>query len=170
GTRRELKLPKSHINDAFVIAGGIAQKRTTPLRLEQRRRNDRRLEKFYDAKYLDLRTKEPATGKELSSGRKIRNREQNKQGPSLRVFRGHKLKKGHRQIRKKRYTIQSGDIVLYDHHKWVCAGTQKKGRYLNLKRGDERQRVKPDQAKLWKYRKGICRKASSPPIEPPKEE
>ena len=99
---------------AFVIAGGNNQARAVPILLEQRRRNARSLETFYDAKYLDTRTKESASGKELASGRKTRNREKTNLEDSLRIFRGHKLKKGRRQIRTQRYPIQSGDVVRYN--------------------------------------------------------
>ena len=54
--RKELDLPKSHANDAFVIAGGTNQERGRPLILEQIRRNRRSLQKFYDAKYIDTKT------------------------------------------------------------------------------------------------------------------
>ncbi|MHA2299059.1 MAG: hypothetical protein ACXAEU_23225 [Candidatus Hodarchaeales archaeon] len=41
--RKSLDLPKSHANDAFVIAGGMGQKRVKPIQLEQIRRNNRSL-------------------------------------------------------------------------------------------------------------------------------
>jgi len=43
--RRELNLPKSHTNDAFVIANGISQSRTNPYSVFQNRRNNRCLQK-----------------------------------------------------------------------------------------------------------------------------
>lgn len=46
--REELKLTKSHHNDAFVIAGGTTQKRVEPLMIEQIRRHKRSMEQFYD--------------------------------------------------------------------------------------------------------------------------
>jgi len=42
--RIELKLPKSHVNDAFVIAGGMAQERCRPFLVKQIRRNNRCLQ------------------------------------------------------------------------------------------------------------------------------
>ena len=43
--RTQLGLPKSHTNDAFVIAGGMAQERCLPYRVHQVRRNNRSLQK-----------------------------------------------------------------------------------------------------------------------------
>ena len=69
--RIALNLEKTHYNDAFVIAGGSTQKRATPIFMGQKRRNNRKLETFVDAKYGDKRTlgeKKPKTarGQELS--------------------------------------------------------------------------------------------------------
>jgi N6-L-threonylcarbamoyladenine synthase len=44
GNRIELNLPKSHANDAFVIAGGDGQVRCAPYRVIQNRRNNRSLQ------------------------------------------------------------------------------------------------------------------------------
>lgn len=85
--RIELGLEKSHVNDAFVIAGGsTTQVRARLLQITQVRRNNRSLEKFYDSKYIDIRTGEKATGQELNCGRRTRNREMN--GENLRRYRG----------------------------------------------------------------------------------
>ncbi|MFQ5980396.1 MAG: hypothetical protein ACE5OZ_19850 [Candidatus Heimdallarchaeota archaeon] len=37
--------PKSHVNDAFVIAGGTTQERSSPYQVHQVRRNNRSLQK-----------------------------------------------------------------------------------------------------------------------------
>ena len=42
--RIKLGMEKSHVNDAFVIAGGINQSRSRPYKLPQTRRNNRRLQ------------------------------------------------------------------------------------------------------------------------------
>jgi len=42
--RRELKLEKSHTNDAFVIAGGTTQERCEPIQLRFKRKNNRCLQ------------------------------------------------------------------------------------------------------------------------------
>ncbi|MFW9914451.1 MAG: RNA-guided endonuclease IscB [Candidatus Thorarchaeota archaeon] len=43
--RTQLGLPKSHVQDAFVIAGGTTQVRSCPFRIQQVRRNNRSLQK-----------------------------------------------------------------------------------------------------------------------------
>ena len=87
--RIELKLEKSHVNDAFVIAGGTNQSRTIPITIQQVRRNNRSLQKFYDAKYIDLGTGEKASGQELNCGRRTRNKNLNTE--NLRKYRGEKV-------------------------------------------------------------------------------
>jgi len=42
--RNKLNLEKSHVNDAFVIAGGLTQPRTKSYQITQRRKNNRRLQ------------------------------------------------------------------------------------------------------------------------------
>jgi 5-methylcytosine-specific restriction endonuclease McrA len=43
--RSPMGLPKSHVNDAFVIAGGTTQERSSPYQVHQVRRNNRSLQK-----------------------------------------------------------------------------------------------------------------------------
>ena len=125
--RIALKLDKTHYNDAFVIAGGSTEKRAAPILMGQKRRNNRKLQRFYDAKYIDLRTvgtsdkPNTASGQELSSGRRTRNK--NKSGPNLRVYRGKKVRKGRRSIRRRRYPLQPLDVVSFRAEKYVVKGT-----------------------------------------------
>ena len=67
--RTALKLEKTHYNDAFVIAGGSTANRATLIFMGQKRRNNRKLERFLDGKQIDKRTigssKKP---KQLRSG------------------------------------------------------------------------------------------------------
>ena len=108
--RIALNLKKTHYNDAFVIAGGSTQKRATPIFMGQKKRNNRKLETFVDAKYIDKRTvldKKPLRfvspwGKNRQRERVIvlrrtRNttkcpRGKNLNGPNLRIYRGKKVK------------------------------------------------------------------------------
>ena len=135
--RIALKLEKTHYNDAFVIAGGSTAKRATPIFMGQKRRNNRKLERFYDAKYIDKRTigqsKKPkvSSGQELSSGRRTRNK--NKSGPNLRIYRGKKTRKGRRSIRRRRYPLQPLDVVSWKHEKYVVKGSHDDARYVRLK-------------------------------------
>jgi hypothetical protein len=114
-------LEKSHHNDAFVIAGGRDQKQAEATNWEQIRRHNRKMEKFYDAVYIDLRTGEKAKGAELHSGRRTRNRDL--RGENLRQYRARKLKQGYRSIRKQRYPLQPGDIVEFEGKKLMVNGT-----------------------------------------------
>ncbi|MDI6919974.1 RNA-guided endonuclease IscB, partial [Clostridium botulinum] len=75
--RIALKLEKTHYNDAFCIAGGSSQSRVNPLIFEQIKRNSRSLEKFYDAKVIDIRTNTKVSGLELFNGRRTRNKNLN---------------------------------------------------------------------------------------------
>ncbi|CEP79016.1 hypothetical protein [Defluviitoga tunisiensis] len=86
--RVSLGLEKTHYNDAFCIAGGINQQRIEPIYFEQIRRNNRSLEKFYDAKYVDIRDKSIKTGQELFCGRRTRNKNLNEE--NLHKYRGAK--------------------------------------------------------------------------------
>lgn len=134
--RIDLGLEKSHSNDAFVIAGGITQKRDDTFEVIQIRRNNRSLEKFYNAKYLDLRDGKKKSGSELAEQRRKRNTENN---INLRVHRGHKIKTGGRSIRKKRYPFQPNDVVIYDGDKTEnpikcrVKGAFNKGKWVGLK-------------------------------------
>ncbi len=128
--RIAIKLPKTHYNDAFCIAGGQNQKRATPIFLQQKRKNNRSLEKFYDSKIIDIRTGEKVAGGELSCGRRTRNK--NLKGENLRIHRGLKVSKGRRQIRRKRYAIRPYDIVKFEGRIYRAVDVQNKGAYLKM--------------------------------------
>ena len=124
-------IEKSHSNDAFIIAGGSTQTRVKPIIFEQIRRNNRSLEKFYDAQMIDTRTGEKASGSELNCGRRTRNINHN--GENLRIYRGEKISKGQRRIRRQRYFYQPGDIVRFFEKLYTVRGTQNNGAYVALK-------------------------------------
>jgi hypothetical protein len=149
--RIALGLEKSHANDAFVIAGGTTQKRCVPISMIQTRRNNRSLEKFYDAKYIDVRTGEKTSGQDLFSGRRTRNKSLS--GPDLRIFRGKKLSPGRRSIRRQRYVLRPGDTVIYDTQKYIVKGMQNHGDYIKLQ--DLQKPVKTINAKLLYYGAGM---------------
>ena len=110
--RRKYRIEKSHLNDAFVIAGGTdVTLRTNNVYSRQKlRNNNRSLQKFYDAKYIDRRDGKQKAGKELSSGRTRRSRELNYD--NLRQFRKEKVKKGRVSIRRNHYQLRPHDVVL----------------------------------------------------------
>ncbi|MGY4686563.1 RNA-guided endonuclease IscB [Petrotoga sp. DB-2] len=128
--RIEFNLDKTHYNDAFCIAGGTNQRRIEPIYFEQIRRNNRSLEKFYDAKYIDTRDGSTKKGQELFNGRRTRNKNHNTE--NLRKYRGKKVTKGRRSIRIQRYFYQPKDIVIYEGRKYTVKGIQNKGSYIKL--------------------------------------
>lgn len=129
--RIDLKLEKSHFNDAFCIAGGNTQKRVEPFSIEQIRRNNRSLEKFYDAKFIDLRNGEKVSASELSCGRTTRNKNLNTE--NLKIYRGRKVSKGKRTIRKSRYFYQPNDLVKFNNQIYTIKGTHNNGTRAILK-------------------------------------
>ncbi|MCD5402166.1 HNH endonuclease, partial [candidate division NPL-UPA2 bacterium] len=149
--RIDLELEKTHHNDAFVIAGGTFQTRSEPIFFKQRRRNNRSLQKFYDAKYIDIRTGEKASGKELFCGRTTRNKDKN--GHNQRIYRGEKIAKGRVSIRKQRYPYQPGDIVLFEGKKYTVKGAHNKGTRIIL--AETSKSVKVESVKILRYGKGL---------------
>lgn len=129
--RIELGISKSHLNDAFVIAGGELQERATSFQVQQVRRNNRSIRRFYDARYQDLRDGEIRSGKELFSGRTKRNKETN--GVNNKIFRGLKVRKGYYAQRKRRYPYQPKDTVRYNGQIFEVIGSQNEGKYVKLK-------------------------------------
>ena len=146
------QLEKTHYNDAFCIANGGNQTRTEPIIFEQVRRNNRSLEKFYDAKYLDIRTGEKVSGSELNCGRRTRNK--NKNSENLRVYRGQKISKGQRRIRTKRYFYQPNDLVRYDGQIYTVKGSQNNGKYVALK--EIKKVPKVELLTPYRFRKGFA--------------
>jgi len=149
--RISLNLEKTHYNDAFCIAGGNNQERIEPIYFEQIRRNNRSLEKFYDAKYTDIRDNSTKTGQELFCGRRTRNKNYNTE--NLRKYRGQKISKGQRRIRTQRYSYQPKDIVIYQGKKYTVKGIQNKGEYIRLV--ELSKPVKTDLVKPYMFRKGF---------------
>ena len=131
--RRLLNLKKSHHNDAFVVADGTDQKRCNGLQIVQKRKNNRCLELFYDAKYIDLRDGKKKSGKELCSQKRTRSRENLPE--SLWKFRARKVSKGRRSIRRQRHNIQIQDVVEYQNKIYKSLGIQNKGTYLKMTDG-----------------------------------
>jgi hypothetical protein len=150
--RISLNLEKTHYNDAFCIAGGNNQERIEPIYFEQIRRNNRSLEKFYDAKYTDIRDNSTKTGQELFCGRRTRNKNSNEE--NFRKYRGTKKSSGRRSIRKQRYFYQPKDIVIYQGKKYTVKGIQNKGEYIRLV--ELSKPVKTSLVKPYMFRKGFC--------------
>ena len=129
--RIDLKLEKSHLNDAYAIGKLHPPIRVKEALYQKRRRNNRCLEKFYDSKFLDIRTGKAASGKELSCN--CTNRSESRVSEkSFRQYRGKKISKGKRLIRKQRYTIQPGDVLLFNGQRIAAKGTHNCGKSIML--------------------------------------
>ena len=129
--RKTRNLPKSHTNDAYAMGNLHPKHRAYEKKLQKKRRNNRILEKFYDAIYIDSRDGSKKKGVELSSGRVKSNR--NLSGPNLRIFRLRMEKPGRRQIRKRRYPIQPHERFVYKRKIYEAKGMQDEGRYVQYR-------------------------------------
>lgn len=127
-------IDKTHANDAFVMGDFHPKHRQREEVFAKRRRNNRILSKFYDAKYKDTRDGKVRSGKELSSERTKRCEPRHSE-KDLRVFRGHKVKKGCVSVRKKRYAIRPGTVVRYDGKKVSVKGVHCNGTRTVLENG-----------------------------------
>ena len=119
--RSELSLGKSHANDAYAMGDFHPAQRAETEHYVKRRRNNRILEKFYDAKYIDVRDGSKKSGAQLGCQRTNR-REPRMSEKNLRAYHGKKVSAGRRSIRKTRYAIQPGDILLYKGEKVLAKG------------------------------------------------
>ena len=103
-----------------LFALGSTEKRATPIKMCQKRRNNRKLERFLDGKQIDKRTigssKKPKVlcAHELPSGRRTRNK--NKSGPNLRIYRG-KMERKAEGVFVVSATLESGDVVRWEGRK-----------------------------------------------------
>ena len=151
--RIDLQLDKTHYNDAYCIGDKQPKKRCTPIFLQEKRKNNRCLEKFYDAKYIDARTGKKATGKELFNGRTTRNKNLN--GENLHQYKQQKISKGRVSIRRQRYTYQPHDLVLWHNRKFEVVGAQHYGQYIQIKSDGFKKSVSVKQLTPYRYVKTI---------------
>ena len=63
----------------------------------------------------------------------ISNTYKNLNTENLRKYRGAKISKGQRRIRKQKYFYQPNDLVKYNGKVYTVKGTQNKGKYVTLK-------------------------------------
>ncbi len=129
--RKELNLEKSHATDAYCIGDFQPPVRSEVKYFQKRRRNNRCLEKFCDAKVIDIRDGKVKNGASLGCNRTNRRESRNSE-KSLRRFRGATVRKGKRSIRKKHHPIQAGDIVWAKGRKWRSHGTHGGGKSIML--------------------------------------
>lgn len=123
-----LGIEKTHNNDAYAMGDYHPVHRCVFRHYQKRRRNNRVLEKFYDATYIDTRTGNKAKGKELFNGRISRNHK--KDSENLHKYRSKKVSKGRRSIRRQRYAIQPYDTVRLEGKTYITSGCHNKGTRL----------------------------------------
>lgn len=130
--RKQYNIPKSHHDDAFVIAGGTNKTKRLGKTIyrEKVSNNNRCLEKFYDATYIDLRDGKKKKGAVLSSGRTSRSRE--RKYDNQRIYRANKITKGKRTIRRKHYQLRPHDLVRHNNKIYVVKGVHNYGRSVFL--------------------------------------
>ena len=133
-SRKALGIKKSHANDAYAMGSYHPRHRSDTVYYKKRRRNNRVLSKFYDARYVDTRDGSIKKGAQLSCGRTKRNIPRNTE-LNERIYHGQKISKGRINVRKVRYPIQPGDIVLYEGKKYTAKGCQHYGQYAVLDDG-----------------------------------
>ena len=131
-TRINRNLEKTHANDAYCMGEYHPLHRAHTITYQKRRRNNRILEKFYDSKFLDIRDNTTKSGSQLSCGRTNR-KELRNSSKNERIYRGLKITKGRRSIRRRRYELRPGDIVLSNNQKYQVIGVQSNGAYTKLK-------------------------------------
>lgn len=148
--RMILQVKKSHGSDAWAMGRFHPKHRSDTKRWRKARRNDRVLQKFYDATYSDLRedgkdeltrapsgkTKKPRgkKGAELPCGR-TRRCESRRGDANERVFRGHKITKGRVSVRRERRGFRPGDSVWVGKRKYVFKSNQNNGTIANFTDG-----------------------------------
>ena len=132
--RQALCIEKTHANDAFVMGDLHPRHRSKEKVFKKRRRNNRVLEKFYDARYADVRDGKIKCGQELSCGRTKRCEPRNSE-KDLRMYRGHKVKKGRVSVRRRRYSIQPGTLLMYQGRKVTAKGVHCRGARVMLDTG-----------------------------------
>ena len=122
--RIALHLEKSHNNDAYAMGSFHPVNRCAFEHYEKVKRNNRILEKFYDSQYIDTRTGELTNGKSLFNGRISRSHK--KDSENLHKYRGKRICKGHRALRRKKLALNPGDLVSLNGEILVVHGTHTK--------------------------------------------
>ena len=132
--RQELNISKSHVNDAYAIGDLHPAHRTNTQYFKKRRRNNRVLEKFYDAKYIDTRDGKKKSGGALGCNR-IKRSEPRMSDKNERIYHGQKTTKGKRVIRRTRYDIQPGTLLRSGKQKYLAKGIHCGGTRVMLNNG-----------------------------------
>ena len=153
--RRAFDITKSHVNDAFVMGQFHPKHRSKPVCYKKKRRNNRCLEKFYDAKYINSRDGKKRTGQELFNGRISRNHK--KDSENLHQYRRQKISAGKRAIRKQHYAIQPHDIVIFNGEKFETSGCHNNGTRVILL--PQKKSVAIKKLNIYRYAGGYFKSA-----------
>lgn len=130
-SRKDLNIKKSHANDAYAMGEFHPKHRADTVHYAKRRRNNRILSKFYDAKYIDIRDGSIKKGSQLSCGRTKRSIPRNSE-LNERIYRGQKISKGRYSVRTQRYSRRPHDIVWVDGVRYTVKGVISNGTRVAL--------------------------------------
>lgn len=125
-TRRSLHIAKSHANDAYCIGSLRPKHRARTRYLRKKRGNNRILETFKDAQYIDRRDGKKKPGSATGCNRTNRSVPRNNPN-NERIYRQCKVSKGKRSIRRTRYAVQPGMLLRYRGKAYTSAGVHCKG-------------------------------------------
>ena len=109
--RKYFCIAKAHANDAFVMGSFHPRHRQKEEVYIKRRRNNRILSKFYDARYMDIRDRKVRTGQELSCGRTRRSESRHSDA------------------------MRPGTVVLHSERKMTVKGVFNKGTWVRFEDG-----------------------------------
>lgn len=160
--RGDLGIEKSHVNDAYAMGDFHSKQRAEFKHYTKKRRNNRILEKFYDAQYIDQRDSKKKAGKDLGCERTNR-REPRNSDKSLRCFRGIKLSKGRRNVRRTRYSVQPGTIFLLKGKRYSVEGCCHYGEQVKY---DKSKYVNVKNIKILKYASGWMQQKKGESLHP----
>ena len=156
-TRYDLNIVKTHANDAYCMGTLRPRHRARTEHYEKRRRNNRILEKFYDAKYVDVRDGKVKKAAELGCNRTDRSVPRNN-SQNERVYRGQKMSSGRRNIRRRRYALQPGTKVWFEGKRFTVKGVISNGTNVTLRETSQTPSVK--KVKVIAYPSGWQRSIS----------
>ena len=148
--RQERHIAKTHANDAYCIGQFHPLHHCKEVLFVKRRRNNRILAKFYDAKYIDVRDGKKKSGAQLSCGRTNRSESRHTE-KNERIWRGQKCSGGRVSVRKRHYFFQPGDTVCYKSASYIVKGVHCNGTRVLLNTGKS---VKQTDLKISKRRGG----------------
>ncbi|MCP4111188.1 MAG: hypothetical protein GY749_37630 [Desulfobacteraceae bacterium] len=100
-----------------------------------------------------------ASGSELHCGRRTRNRNLNT--GNLKKYRGQKLSKGKRGIRKQRYSIRPGDLIGYSGRTYTAVGVHNRGASVILKNSPKNFSISVKKIRVIFHRKTLQTEGSA---------